>query len=93
MFPLWCWREFRDRGIEEGTRDGASMKLHIILIIQITLMWVPGLSWYLGFTQFTHYPAYYIMGIAMSALCIYNAYQYSKLPPKRPREDGKKPLW
>lgn len=93
VFPLWCWREFRARGVEEGTRDGASMRLHIILIIQISLMWIPGLSWYLGFTQFTHYPAYYVMGIAMSALCIYNAYQYSKLPAKRPRPDGQKPLW
>lgn len=70
------------------------MKLHIVIVIQISLTWIPGLSWYLALTPFLHPIWYYLGGIAMTALVAYNLYKCTQ-PPKRTDvlPNGKKPVW
>lgn len=94
VFALWTWRYWTTRAAETGTRKYQSMKLHIVIVVQVTLMWVPGLSWYLALTPFLHTPWYYLGGIAMTALAVYNMYKCSQLPKRdETLPDGKKPVW
>ena len=94
VFALWTWRYWTKRSVATGTRFGNSMGLQWIITIQITLMWVPGLSWNLALTQYFHQPLFYLCGVAMTCLAAYNLYQCSKLPNKEDRlPNGKKPIW
>ena len=94
VFALWTWRFWQTRAAELGTRKYQSMALHIVILIQISLMWIPGLSWYLALTPFLHTVWYYLGGIAMSALAAYNLYKCAKLPKRdETLENGKKPVW
>ncbi len=94
VFALWTWRFWSARAAETGTRKYQSMALHIVIVIQITLMWVPGLSWYLALTPFLHTIWYYLGGIAMTALAVYNLYKCAQLPKRdEVLPNGKKPVW
>ncbi len=94
VFALWTWRFWQTRAAELGTRKYQSMALHIVILIQISLMWIPGLSWYLALTPFLHTVWYYLGGIAMSALAAYNLYKCAKLPKRdETLPNGKKPVW
>jgi len=94
VFALWTWRFWTARAAETGTRKYQSMKLHIVIIIQITLMWMPGLSWYLRLTPFLHTIWFYLGGLAMTALAAYNMYKCSQLPDRKEAlPNGKRPVW
>lgn len=94
VFAIWTWRFWSARAAETGTRKYQSMKLHIVIVIQITLMWVPGVSWYLALTPFLHTVWYYLGGIAMTALAVYNLYKCKQLPERNETlPNGKKPVW
>ena len=80
VFALWTWRWWSERAAETGTREGQSMKLQVIILIQITLMWVPGLSWYTATMPCNHNIWFYIIGILMTCLAAYNTYKCYKLP-------------
>lgn len=92
VFAYWTWRTWESRGTT-GTRVGNSMGLQVVITIQITLMWVPGLSWYLSVTPFFNEPWYYVCGIVASLLAAYNCYRLSRLPKKEPQASGKKVVW
>lgn len=91
--PYWTWRFWREQGIKNGNRFRNSMGLQWIITIQITLMWVPGLSWYIQLTPYLNTPAYYFCGIVASALAVINLYYCYKLPKKETLPNGKKPIW
>lgn len=94
VFAMWTWRYWTKRSKENGTRTGNSMGLQWIITIQITLMWVPGLSWNLCLSEFFNQPWFYICGACMTALAIYNLYKCSQLPKKEGLlPSGKKPIW
>lgn len=94
VFALWTWRFWNERAAETGSRKYQSMALHIVIVVQISLMWIPGLSWYLALTPFLHTVWYYLGGIAMTALAVYNLYKCSKLPKRTDTlPNGKKPVW
>ena len=94
VFALWTWRFWSSRAAENNSRKYQSMALHIVIVVQITLMWVPGLSWYLALTPFLHTIWYYLGGMAMTALAVYNLLQYRKLPERTDvLPNGKKPVW
>lgn len=93
VFAYWTWRFWKTQAVKNGTRYRNSMGLQLIITIQITLMWVPGLSWYLAVTPFLNTPAYYFCGIAASVLAIVNLRECWKLPAKGTLENGKKPIW
>lgn len=79
VFALWTWRFWTARSIEDDALKYQTTKLHIVIIIQITIMWVPGLSWYLALTPFLHTIWYYLGGIAMTTLAIYNYCKFTQL--------------
>lgn len=54
VFALWTWRFWTARSIEDHALKYQTTKLHIVIIMQITIMWIPGLSWYLALTPFLH---------------------------------------
>ena len=94
VFALWTWRFWSSRAAENNSRKYQSMALHIVIVVQITLMWVPGLSWYLALTPFLPTIWYYLGGMAMTALAVYNLLQYRKLPERTDvLPNGKKPVW
>lgn len=93
VFAYWTWRFWREQGLKNGNRFRNSMGLQWIITIQITLMWVPGLSWYLAVTPYLNTPAYYFCGIVASVLAIINLVYCSKLPNKEKLPNGKKPIW
>ena len=93
VFAYWTWRFWREQGIKNGNRFRNSMGLQWIITIQITLMWVPGLSWYIQLTPYLNTPAYYFCGIVASALAVINLYYCYKLPKKETLPNGKKPIW
>lgn len=93
VFAYWTWRFWKEGAVQHGTRYRNSMGLQLIILIQITLMWVPGLSWYLAVTPYLNTPAYYFCGIVASALAAVNTYNCSKLPSKEKLSNGKKPIW
>lgn len=93
VFAYWTWRFWRRGAAKYGNRYRNSMGLQWIITIQITLMWVPGLSWYLAVTPYLNTPAYYFCGIVCSALAIYNLVKCSKLPKQDTLPNGKKPIW
>lgn len=93
VFAYWTWRFWKEEAAKTGTRHRNSMGLQWIITIQITLMWVPNLSWYLFLTPYLNTPAYYFCGIVASALAIYNLVQCSKLPKKETLSNGKKAIW
>lgn len=92
VFTYWTWRTWTKRGVS-GTRYGNSMGLQWVILIQVTLMWVPKLSWYLNITPFFNEPWYYLCGLGASCLAAYNMYHLAKLPPKEKVVDGKKTVW
>lgn len=93
VFTYWTWRLWTKRATETGTRYGNSMGLQIIILVQVTLMWIPKLSWYLDVTPFFNEPWYYLAGIGSTCLALYNLYHCAKLAPKKQAVNGKKPLW
>lgn len=88
VFALWTWRFWNSRAVEDDALKYQSTKLHLVIVIQITLMWVPGLSWYLALTPYLHTVWYYLGGIAMTALAAYNFYKFTQLK-KELGETGK----
>lgn len=92
VFTYWTWRTWTKRAIS-GTRYGNSMGLQWVILIQETLMWVPGLSWYLKVTPFFNEPWYYLIGIGATCLAAYNMYHLAQLPPKEKVVNGKKTVW
>lgn len=93
VFAYWTWRFWREQAVAHGNRTRNSMGLQWIITIQITLMWVPGLSWYLAVTPYLNTPAYYFCGIVCSALAVYNLVQCKKLLPIPTLPNSKKPIW
>lgn len=79
VFALWTWRFWTARATEHDALKYQTTKLHVVIIVQITIMWVPGLSWYLALTPFLHTIWYYLGGIAMTALAVYNFYKFTQL--------------
>lgn len=80
VIALWSWRFWRRRAKRTGTREGNSLTLQIILAVEITLMWVPGLSWWLALTQFDHQLWFYVIGIVSTCVAVYNLWCCAKLP-------------
>ncbi|AGK55218.1 hypothetical protein B1NLA3E_17370 [Bacillus sp. 1NLA3E] len=92
VFAYWTWKFWERRGAE-NTRAGNSMGVQLFIVIQIALMWIPGLSWYLAVSPFFDTPWYYLCGIVTTALACYNMYRCSKHPKKELLPNGKKPIW
>ncbi len=86
VFAIWTAKWWRERAAETGTRRGNSLKLQVIILIQISLMWIPGLSWYVATMPCFHNIWFYLLGMLMTALAAYNTYQCYKLP-KAPEAD------
>lgn len=91
VFAIWTWKWWRERAAQFGTRRGNSFKLQIIITVQITLMWFPGLSWYTATMPCFHNIWYYLLGIVMTCLAIYNAYACYKLPKEDKKQLGDSP--
>lgn len=80
VFAIWTWKWWGERAAETGTRKGQSMKLQVIILIQISLMWIPGLSWYVATMPCFHNIWFYLLGVLMTCLAAYNTYRCYKLP-------------
>lgn len=94
VFAIWTWRFWTTRAAELGTRMYQSMKLHIVITVQITLMWVPGVSWYVALSPAFHSIWFYLCGAVMTGVAIYNTYKCSQLPKRdETLPNGKKPVW
>lgn len=93
VFALWTWRYWDRQAVKFGNRSNNAMGLQLIIVIQITLMWCPYLSWYTAVVPAFNTPYYYICGILCSAVAVYNFYKCAKLPKKPTLPDGKKPIW
>lgn len=92
VFVFWTWRTWTKRGMLE-TRLGNSMGLQWIIFIQVSVMWIPGLSWYTAVSPFFNEPWFYLAGIATSILALYNLISLGKLPKKSSEINGKKAVW
>lgn len=87
VFAIWTWRWWTERAAENGTRKGNSMKLQIVILVQVTLMWVPGLSWYTAIIPGNRNIWFYLIGILVTALAAYNTYKCYKLPDHLKKAD------
>lgn len=92
----WSWRYWREHATMNGYRSNNAMGVQIIMLIQVTIQWIPGLSWYLAVSPFFDQPWFYLMGIVCSAVQAYNTYMTWKTPAKPESASivpGKKPIW
>lgn len=92
VFVFWTWRTWTTRGASK-TRFGNSVALQWIILIQVSVMWIPGLSWYTSVSPFFKEPWFYLAGIATSILALYNLTSVSKLPKKASIINGHRSVW
>lgn len=92
VFVFWTWRTWTKRGVTTN-RVGNSMGLQWIIFLQVSVMWIPGLSWYTAVSPFFQETWFYLAGISTSLLAMYNLVSLSKLSPKAPEMNGKKTVW
>jgi hypothetical protein len=92
-FAFWTWRHWAQQGVENGDRQGNSMFLLIVILVNNTIQWVPGLSWWLNVSPFFNQPWFYFCGVVASGVAAYNLYTYSKLRKKELLPSGRTPVW
>lgn len=86
VYAIFTWRYWGYRAVETGTREYNSLGLQIVILAACFTSWCPYISWYWSVTPFLHQPWFYIGGIAVTGVCIFNLVKCAKLPKYEPKE-------
>lgn len=69
------------------TRKFNSIGLQVVILAACFTSWCSYISWYWSVTPFLHQPWFYIGGIAVTAVCIFNLVKCARLPKYDPATD------
>ena len=87
VYAIWCWRFWDTRAAENGNSKYNSVGLQWVITICCITSWVPGLSWWWNVSPFFHNPWFILVGIACTAVSVYNMMRVRKLPVYKMSED------
>ncbi len=80
VYAIFTWRFWDARAAQVGVRKYNSVGLAAVLVFTMFISWCPFISWYWVVSPFFHQPWFYLVGIAATAVAVYNLIRVRKLP-------------